>query len=41
VFGAYCDLVFAIEADRRDLVKALLAEIAAAPNRPAEPKQKL
>jgi HEXXH motif-containing protein len=36
VFGAYCDLVFAIEADRRDLVKALLAEIAAAPNRPAD-----
>ena len=34
-FGAYCDLVLAIEADRRDLAEALLGEIAAAPNRPA------
>lgn len=35
VFGAYCDLVLAIEVDRLDLAEALLGEIAAAPNRPA------
>ena len=36
VFGAYCDLVLAIEADRRDLAEALFGEIASAPNRPAD-----
>ena len=36
VFGAYCDLVLAIETDRRDLAAALLDEIAAAPNRPPD-----
>jgi hypothetical protein len=35
VFGAYCDLVLAIEADRRDLAETLLGEIAVVPNRPA------
>jgi HEXXH motif-containing protein len=36
IFGAYCDLVLAINDERIDLAEALLAEIAAAPNRPAE-----
>jgi hypothetical protein len=35
VFGAYCDLVLAIDDDRLDLAEALLTEIGAAPNRPA------
>ncbi len=35
IFGAYCDLVLAIDDDRLDLAEALLAEIGAAPNRPA------
>jgi hypothetical protein len=35
IFGAYCDLVLAIEDDRLDLAEALLTEISAAPNRPA------
>ena len=34
-FGAYCDLVLAIEADRLDLAAALVTEIADAPNRSA------
>lgn len=35
IFGAYCDLVLAIDEDRLDLAEALFAEIGAAPNRPA------
>jgi hypothetical protein len=35
IFGAYCDLVLAIDDDRLDLAEALLQEIGAAPNRPA------
>jgi hypothetical protein len=34
IFGAYCDLVLAIDDDRLDLAEALLTEIGAAPNRP-------
>ena len=36
IFGAYCDLVLAIDDDRLELAEALLSEIGAAPNRPAE-----
>lgn len=35
VFGAYFELVLAIEDDRLDLAEALLCEIGASPNRPA------
>jgi HEXXH motif-containing protein len=34
-FGAYCDLVLAIDDDQLDLAQVLLTEIAAAQNRPA------
>ncbi len=36
VFGTYCDLVLALDADALDEAAALLKEIAAAPNAPAE-----
>jgi len=36
VFGAYCDLVLAIDDDRLELAEALLGDIGAAPNRPAD-----
>lgn len=35
IFGAYYDLVLAIDDDRLDLAETLLSEIGAAPNRPA------
>jgi HEXXH motif-containing protein len=35
-FGAYSDLVIALDEDRQDLAQALLAEIFATPNRPAD-----
>jgi len=37
VFGAYCDLVLAIDADALDAARLLLAEIIAAPNSPPGP----
>ena len=37
VFGAYCDLVLALEGDALDQAEALLREIAAAPNLAAGP----
>jgi HEXXH motif-containing protein len=37
VFGAYCDLVLAIDANALDEARELLAEIIAAPNSPAGP----
>jgi HEXXH motif-containing protein len=36
VFGAYCDLVLAIDDDRLALAEALLGEIGAAPHRPTD-----
>lgn len=36
VFGTYCDLVLALDADALDEAEQLLKEIAAAPNAPAE-----
>jgi HEXXH motif-containing protein len=36
IFGAYCDLVLAIDDHRLDLAETLLTEIGAAPNRPTE-----
>ena len=38
VYGAYCDLVLAIDADALDEARELLAEIIAAPNCPAGPR---
>ena len=38
LFGAYCDLVLAIEANALDEAKALFAEIIAAPNAPLGPR---
>src|SRR5512142_1372844 len=36
VFGAYCDLVLAFDANALDEAEQILKEIAAAPNEPAE-----
>ncbi len=38
VFGAYCDLVLALDADAHDEAEALFQEIAAAPNVPLGPR---
>jgi HEXXH motif-containing protein len=38
VFGAYCDLVLALEANETGAAERLLAEIAAAPNAPLGPR---